>query len=182
MSSPLCREVTRKRARREGVSLRGLSAWCDLDEEELERWVFGPNPYYDNVYQNLPQVVLHGMDEGLTAKLCLGILHMAIAFSTEDATKVCRRIDRLVLKIASSATQNSNVEIGERSGFKLFRHGITDYLMKKRRIDGGWYISILRHLHVALCTSTEFFPNRERAKVAMACILCVKVHVCFCKM
>jgi hypothetical protein len=175
-SSPLCREVTRKRAKREGVALRGLSAWCDTDEEELERWIFGPDPYLDNVYQNLPQVVLHGMDEGLTAKLCNGILHMAISFSTEDQTKVCRRIDRLVLKIASSDTQNSNVEVGERSGFKLFRHGVTDYLLKKRRIDGGWYISILRHLHVVLCTSTQFFPSIERAKVAAACTLCAKVH------
>jgi len=150
------RDLTRKRARMEGVNLRGLSAWCHTADEDIEReWIFGPDPYQDNIYQNLPQVVLHGMDEGLTAKLCAGILQMAIAYSTEDETKVCRRIDSFVLKVASSNTLNSNVEMGERSGFKLFNHGVTDYLSKKRRIDGGWYISILRHLHVALCTTTR---------------------------
>jgi hypothetical protein len=150
------RQLTRKRARTEGVSLRGLSAWCHSADEDIGRdWIFGPDPDLDCIYQNLPQVVLHGMDEGLTMKLCVGILRMAIAYSTEDLTTVCRRIDKMVLKVASSHTLNSNVELGERSGFKLFRHGITDYLLKKRRIDGGWYISILRHLHVALCTTTR---------------------------
>ena len=150
------RELTRKRARTEGVSLRGLSAWCHGVNEDIERnWIFGPDADLDCIYQNLLQVVLHGMDEGLTMKLCVGILRMAIAYSTEDLTTVCRRIDKMVLKVASSHALNSNVELGERSGFKLFRHGITNYLLKKRRIDGGWYISILRHLHVALCTTTR---------------------------
>ena len=163
------RELTRKRARTEGVSLRGLSAWCDTDDDNvLEDWIFGPDPILDNVYQNLPQVVLHGLDEGLTMKLCCGILQMAIAFSTEDLTKVCRRIDASVLQVATSHTQNSNVELGERSGFKLFRHGVSDYLLKKRRIDGGWYISILRHLHVALCTTTRL------------CVCNKCTHECFC--
>jgi len=42
-------------------------------------WVFGPNPVEDNIYRCLPQVNLHGMDEGLTAKLNLGILLYAAA-------------------------------------------------------------------------------------------------------
>jgi hypothetical protein len=78
--------------------------------------------------------------------------------------------------VATRHTQNTNVEIGERSGFRIFRHGVTDYLQKKRRIDGGWYISILRHLHVVLCTTTVFFQPVERKLVAAACALCIKVH------
>ena len=91
--------------------------------------------------------------------------------------KVYRRIDELVFDIVQMGTENSNVELNERSGFKSFPHGITDYLAKSRRIDGGWYISMIRHFHVLLCSDGEFFPPRERAKVAFACDLCVKVHV-----
>jgi len=120
--------------------------------------------------------MLHGMDEGVVAKLCRGILALAIACTTTDATKVCRRIDKFVVNVAGTNTLNSNVEIGERSGFKLFRHGVTEYLLKSRRIDGGWYISILRHLHVAVCTTPDFFQPTERAKVAAACLMCYKVH------
>jgi hypothetical protein len=43
-----------------------------------EAWVFGPDPSKDNVYLNCPQVTLHGMDEGFTAKLNFGALHYAI--------------------------------------------------------------------------------------------------------
>ena len=77
----------------------------------------------------------------------------------------------------NAGTQNSNVEMGERSGFKVFPHGITDYIRNNRRIDGGWWISIVRHMHVLLCADGEFFPPRERAQIAFACDLCVKVHV-----
>ena len=46
----------------------------------------------DNIYQNMPQVALHGMDEGLTLKLCVGLLESAIveAFETSGtpATEV----------------------------------------------------------------------------------------------
>jgi hypothetical protein len=53
---------------------------------------------------------------------------------------------------------------------------VTEYLRNSRRIDGGWYISILRHLHVALCSTHQFFLPYERAKVAATCTLCVEVH------
>jgi hypothetical protein len=39
---------------------------------------FGPDPIKDNIFQNLPQVNLHGMDEGLTLKMCVNILHATI--------------------------------------------------------------------------------------------------------
>jgi hypothetical protein len=39
---------------------------------------FGPDSRLDNIYQSLPQVSLHGMDEGLTLKLCSGVLHATI--------------------------------------------------------------------------------------------------------
>jgi len=40
---------------------------------------FGPDPDKDNVYQNVPQVMLHGMDEGLTMKLCVAVVQGTIA-------------------------------------------------------------------------------------------------------
>jgi hypothetical protein len=39
---------------------------------------FGPDEHKDNIYQNLPQVNLHGMDEGLTLKMCVSIFKATI--------------------------------------------------------------------------------------------------------
>ena len=68
-----------------------------------DNWVFGPDEDRDNVYQNSPQVSLHGMDEGLTSKLNYGCLHAVILELMETKTKtnwtkagVCRLIDRQV--------------------------------------------------------------------------------------
>jgi hypothetical protein len=68
-----------------------------------DNWVFGPDPALDNVYQNMPQVSLHGMDEGLTSKLNHGCLCAVIVELMETPGKikwpkagVYRRIDRQV--------------------------------------------------------------------------------------
>jgi hypothetical protein len=50
---------------------------CTVDRPDL--WVFGPGPLLDNAHQNMPQVNLHGMDEGLTLKLNHGCLMTALA-------------------------------------------------------------------------------------------------------
>ena len=39
---------------------------------------FGPDVQKDNIFQNLPQVNLHGMDEGLTLKMCVALLKATI--------------------------------------------------------------------------------------------------------
>jgi hypothetical protein len=46
---------------------------------------FGIDRTKDNVYQNMPQVTLHGMDEGLTRKLCVGLLESAILEAYETS-------------------------------------------------------------------------------------------------
>ena len=43
---------------------------------------FGPDEEKDNIFQNLPQVNLHGLDEGLTLKMCIGILIATIVEAT----------------------------------------------------------------------------------------------------
>jgi hypothetical protein len=80
------------------------------------------------------------------------------------------------MRVANSPAQNGNVELGERSGLKLFNHGITEYLLNFRRIDGGWYISMIRQLQVCLCTTNEYFNAVLRRDVAVAMELCIKVH------
>jgi hypothetical protein len=60
-----------KQARLLGINLQFENPWHIQKPNE---WVFGPNLVQDNIYRCLPQVNLHGMDEGLTAKLNLGIL------------------------------------------------------------------------------------------------------------
>jgi hypothetical protein len=67
---------TLKMAKSLGVNLDFDNPWHIRNPDS---WVFGPDPVEDNVYRCLPQVNLHGMDEGLTAKLNLGTLMYAIA-------------------------------------------------------------------------------------------------------
>ena len=59
-----------------GVNMAFDNPW-DIDKPE--DWVFGPDPIEDNIYRCLPQVTLHGMDEGVTQKLNFIILTHAIA-------------------------------------------------------------------------------------------------------
>ena len=53
---------------------------------------FGPDPDKDNIYQNMPQVMLHGMDEGLTMKMCVAVVRGTIAEASlqpgQNETKV----------------------------------------------------------------------------------------------
>ena len=70
---------------------------------------------------------------------------------------------------------NKNVELGGRDTFKLFRHGITHFILKNRRIDGGWHISIARHLQIFLGT-TYLICDETKAKFARMYDLLFAVH------
>jgi hypothetical protein len=79
------RENAHKRARKIGVNLNEPNPFS---VEAGWTWVFGPVPRKDNVYQACPQVVLHGCDEGTTAKLARGCVQLAIARSPQTLTAV----------------------------------------------------------------------------------------------
>jgi len=89
---PNAKPNARKRARLNGINLDIGNAWSD-DNDLSEDWIFGPDKNLDSVWQNTPQVNLHGMDEGLVQKLNYGALSTAIdeahTNSHVDATKVC---------------------------------------------------------------------------------------------
>ena len=68
--------VAKDEAKNLGVNLEFDNPWHMAKPDE---WVFGPDPSEDNIYRCLPQVTLHGMDEGLTQKLNKGILLYALA-------------------------------------------------------------------------------------------------------
>ena len=67
--------------RRLGVQLDYLSPWSNREARlaSPSDWVFGPDPKLDNVYQCMPQVTLHGFDEGLVQKLNYGTVMTFIA-------------------------------------------------------------------------------------------------------
>ncbi len=69
-------EAALKEGKDLGVNLQFDNPW---HTNKADEWVFGPDPIEDNVYRCLPQVNLHGMDEGLTEKLNYGVLLYAIA-------------------------------------------------------------------------------------------------------
>jgi len=68
-------ERATKRANRLGIPL-------DLDSAFMQRpgqpWLFGPNETLDSLYQSVPQVTLHGFDEGIATKLAWAILEVAV--------------------------------------------------------------------------------------------------------
>ena len=69
----------KKMAKAAGVELFLENGWHCRHLIDAEGFTpFGPDYKKDNVYQNMPQVSLHGMDEGLTLKLCVGLLESTI--------------------------------------------------------------------------------------------------------
>ena len=97
-----------KRARRAGVLLD-----CDLrcgylPAEDDNNWIIGPDPQKDNIYQAIPQVTLHGFDEGLVKKLNYGACEMCIAYCIREhkmtAAQVVPTYDALKCYILVSFT------------------------------------------------------------------------------
>lgn len=72
------RVAAAKLATRLGISLTNECPW--IGPPDADGFTpFGPDSKLDNIYQSLPQVTLHGMDEGLTLKLVDGVLSTIIA-------------------------------------------------------------------------------------------------------
>ena len=162
-----------------GISLDFECAWIGLPDNDGFT-PFGPDAKKDNIYQNLPQVNLHGMDEGLTLKMCTSILQStikeAIALHKMNITTVCREVDDFFIGLSTSMPSNKNVELGGRDGFKFFKHGVSSYMLPKvRRINGGWWISIARQLKFFLCVTT-IISDTTRTKFCDALSLLFEVH------
>ena len=78
--------TARKIANAKGIPLRLVNGWhCSHMVDNDGFTPFGIDRKKDNIYQNLPQVTLHGMDEGLTLKLCVGLLESAILEAYETS-------------------------------------------------------------------------------------------------
>ncbi len=58
---------------------RNITTGWQIAQDDDGFTPFGPDPDKDNVYQNVPQVMLHGMDEGLIMKLCIAVVQGTIA-------------------------------------------------------------------------------------------------------
>ena len=162
-----------------GISLDFECAWIGLPDNDGFT-PFGPDAKKDNIYQNLPQVNLHGMDEGLTLKMCISILQSTIkeasALHKMNITTVCREVDDFFIGLSTSMPSNKNVELGGRDGFKFFKHGVSSYMLPKvRRINGGWWISIARQLKIFLYVTT-IISDTTRTKFCDALSLLFEVH------
>ena len=195
-------KIANAKAKLLGVNLDFENPWHISRPDE---WVFGPDQVEDNIYRCLPQVNLHGMDEGLTQKLNLGILlHASTEVGTNEyasfalvvtfrniiannrykftastkgmkLTTFCREVDMFFRNVALEMPRNINVEMGERDGLRGFPHGVTGYVLNKRRIDGGWHISIARQFRIFLCTTSLLTPATKKM-FAKAYSLLLQVH------
>jgi hypothetical protein len=162
-----------------GINLDFECAWIGPPDDDGFT-PFGPDAMKDNIFQNLPQVNLHGMDEGLTLKMCTSILKGTIkeakALHKMTITSVCRKVDDFFIGLATQMPSNKNVELGGRDGFKFFKHGVSSYMLPKvRRINGGWWISIARQLKIFLCV-TRIISDPTRSKFCDALSLLFEVH------
>ncbi len=72
-----------KRARRGGVLLDCNLRCGYVPAHGDNNWIIGPDSEKDNIYQAIPQVSLHGFDEGLVKKLNFGPLEMCIRYCRE---------------------------------------------------------------------------------------------------
>ncbi len=104
-----------------GINMEYECAWIGSPDNDGFT-PFGPDEKKDNIFQNLLQVNLHGMDEGLTLKMCVGILKATIVEATAlhkmNTTSVSIRDSNLiVLNILKS---NLCVNKGEQRGWQIF--------------------------------------------------------------
>jgi hypothetical protein len=84
-------------------------------------------------------------------------------------------VDDFIIDIARSTTPSKNIQLGGRDGFKTFSHGITNWIRKKRRIDGGWHIAMARQLRLFFCT-TVLLTRELQIQIGEAYDLLMKVH------
>ncbi len=74
-----------KRAKRAGVQLDPmLQCGYTPPTADDENWIFGPDKDKDNIFQAVPQVTLHGFDEGLVKKMNFGALEMLVKYCMEN--------------------------------------------------------------------------------------------------
>ena len=71
------RQAGRDTARELGIEMFTTNAFATKPTES-HKWVFGPDPDKYCVWQSLPQITLHGFDEGLCQKLNFAMLEMAV--------------------------------------------------------------------------------------------------------
>jgi hypothetical protein len=71
------RDAAQLTARQLGIDMFTSNAFATKSDQS-HNWLFGPKPEKDCVWQSLPQVTLHGFDEGLCQKLNFAMLEMAV--------------------------------------------------------------------------------------------------------
>ena len=74
----MTKKLAKEGAQSYGINMEDECAWIGPPDNDGFT-PFGPDSKKDNIYQNLPQVNLHGMDEGLTLKMCESILNATIS-------------------------------------------------------------------------------------------------------
>ena len=68
------------------------------------------------------------------------------------------------------------MELGGRDGLKTFQHGVCSYFIPKvTRINGGWWISIARHLRIFFCFTT-LISDATKVVFAEAFQMLLKIH------
>ena len=77
----MTKKLAQKGALLSGINMDIECAWIGPPDNDGFT-PFGPDAKKDNIFQNMLQVNLHGMDEGLTLKMCTSILNATIKEAT----------------------------------------------------------------------------------------------------
>ena len=90
-----------KRAKRAGVQLDPtLQCGYIPATADDKNWIFGPDKDKDNIFQAVPQVTLHGFDEGLVKKMNFGALETLVTYCMEKHGMKAAQVFKYIITYA----------------------------------------------------------------------------------
>lgn len=161
--------------------------------------IFGPDELVDHIHGALPQGMLHGMHEGLVKYMIKALLLTAIASCIRrdvfclvppnyvvpasgkhiregNRKRVLDYVDDKLREFAQSNARCSDLELLSIGSWEYFPTGVTDGLVgaKDKRLNGMYYWSMLRQIHVVLAGS-NLLTRSEKIQLFGTCDLCYQV-------
>ena len=197
-------KTARNAAREKGIELVGKAGFW-AEQGAPEGWnLYGPSLTRDHVWGGLSAGRLHLVDEGLAViTLKMGLKLAVSSWILRNPIKppktgkawvdgkpsaaqvklyeggmrnhVFGKIDEAVMAMAKARARCSNIELEDIGQFLHFKHGLTEFLHKDRRLNAQRYVPGVRLLQLALASS-PFLTPKEKAHYFALCDLLYEVQ------